>query len=232
MRLPTEADWEYACRAGTTTPFSFGHRIEDLKDYGNYRDKSAKIGWLAAGNDKYPTLAPVKSYKPNRWGLYDMHGNAMEWCADWMGAYPPPRETVTDPKGPGTGKFRMVRGGAWYTPARKTRSAARLGIRPDYGDNTIGFRVVMAVPVGPASGRIGLGTWKTQAEFKDVRVTRGKEQLFAADFAGNAAPGWQVLGSVDTGKWYDVKIKLQGRHVRCLLNGEVIHDVDLFLSAN
>ena len=323
VRLPTEAEWEYACRAGTTTPFSFGDKIQDLAQYGNYRDKSAKISRVDAGSDGHPMLAPVRKYKRNPWRLYDMHGNAMEWCADWMGAYPRSRLVVTDPKGPRTGRFRMVRGGAWYTPARQTRSAARLGIGPDYYANTIGFRVVVEATTGPAAGKIGLGTWKTQAEFKDVRVTRGKEQLFAADFAGNAAPGWQVLGgkwevrngayrqldgggsglfsvagdtkwsdytftvkarkisgdegfqirflddgagnayfwniggwrnkmhaierisgkaqkivspqvrgSVDTGKWYDVKIELQGRHVRCLLNGKVFHDVDLLLPVN
>ena len=108
-RLPTEAEWEYACRAGTTTAYSFGDEITP-KD-ANYSD--SKIGKpVAAG-----------SYKPNAFGLYDMHGNVGEWCEDWYGFYP--AGALTDPKGPATGERRVVRSISFGGSALKARSSYR-----------------------------------------------------------------------------------------------------------
>ena len=124
-RLPTEAEWEYACRAGTTTAYSFGDKITP-KD-ANYLD--SVIGKSVA----------VGSYKPNAFGLYDMHGNVWEWCEDWHGKYP---LAVTDPKGPATGEYRVWRGGSFYYNELDARSSNRHGNSPTYrGIGDDGFRL-------------------------------------------------------------------------------------------
>ena len=125
-RLPTEAEWEYAARAGTKTAFSFGEIIAP-KD-ANYSD--SKIGKPSA----------VGSYKPNAFGLYDMHGNVFEWCQDWRAVYPV--VAVTDPVGPNNGMIRVVRGGSFSFDARDSRSADRdLRATPDEQGDHIGFRL-------------------------------------------------------------------------------------------
>ena len=112
-RLPTEAEWEYSCRAGTTTAYSFGDKITP-KD-ANYR--GSKINKPVA----------VGSYKPNAFGLYDMHGNVWEWCEDWYGEYP---FAVTDPKGPATGKDRVLRGGSFLNYVSQARSSFQYNFTP------------------------------------------------------------------------------------------------------
>jgi len=124
-RLPTEAEWEYACRAGTTTAYSFGDKITP-KD-ANY--VGSKIGEPVA----------VGSYKPNAFGLYDMHGNVWEWCEDWYDDYP--AGAVTDPKGPGTGKSRVLRGGSFNSAGSLARSSNRYVGTPTIRDFYIGFRL-------------------------------------------------------------------------------------------
>lgn len=124
-RLPTEAEWEYACRAGTTTPFSFGDNI--TPEQVNY-----------AGHK----TIPVKSLPPNPWGLYEMHGNVWEWCADWYGDYP--TVAVVDPSGPSMEQERRVlRGGSWRGYAWGARSADRGWIVPDNRGDDIGFRLAL-----------------------------------------------------------------------------------------
>jgi formylglycine-generating enzyme required for sulfatase activity len=120
-RLPTEAEWEYACRAGTTTPFHFGATIStDQANYdGNYTYGKGKKG-------KYrEETTPVGSFPANAWGLYDMHGNVLEWCQDWHGPYP--SGDIKDPQGPNNGDARVLRGGSWYFLPRRCRSADRGG---------------------------------------------------------------------------------------------------------
>jgi formylglycine-generating enzyme required for sulfatase activity len=124
-RLPTEAEWEYAARAGTT-----GAR------YGEFD----AIAWWA-GNSGYQTN-PVRKKAANSWGLYDMMGNVWELCADWYASYP--SGTVTDPVGPGTGSFRVVRGGSWNRVDRNTRSASRSTIEPERRADVIGFRPALS----------------------------------------------------------------------------------------
>jgi formylglycine-generating enzyme required for sulfatase activity len=132
VRLPTEAEWEYACRAGIKTGFSFGDADDGLGDYAWYNANSGG------------TTHPVAKKKPNAWGLYDMHGNVWEWCADWCGDYP--KGAVTDPQGPASGSYRVLRGGAWITDPDICRSALRRNdISPGGRYFDFGFRVVVSV---------------------------------------------------------------------------------------
>ena len=124
-RLQTESEWEYACRAGTTTAYSFGDKITP-KD-ANY------------GDSKLGATVVVGGYKPNAFGLCDMHGNVWEWCEDWYGDYP--KGAVTDPKGPATGKYRVLRGGSFYGDVSRARSSFQNGITPTYWLNLVGFRL-------------------------------------------------------------------------------------------
>jgi formylglycine-generating enzyme required for sulfatase activity len=149
-RLPTEAEWEYACRAGTTTPFPYGNELRS--GMANFR---GKYEYPPCGNDPYWCYNPsgiylgrttaAGSYAPNAWGLYDMHGNVWEWCLDWYGAYP--GESVTDPQGPGTGSTRVFRGGSGFSPADYLRSASRNWDLADVQSMSVGFRAVLARPL-------------------------------------------------------------------------------------
>ncbi len=135
-RLPTEAEWEYACRAGTSTAFSTGDNLtESQANYnGNFPYNNNEKGQY-----REKTM-PVGSFSPNAWGLYDMHGNVWEWCSDWFGEYPAGAQT--NPKGPETGTYRVGRGGCWRYDARYDRSACRYYTDPDYRFINSGFRLV------------------------------------------------------------------------------------------
>ena len=132
-RLPTEAEWEYAARAGST-----GRRY--TVDGKNVLESLDLIAWYS-GNSGYTTHA-VKELKPNAWGLYDMMGNVWEWCSDWYGAYP--SGSVTDPTGPSSGSFRVLRGGSWSFGARGVRSAVRGGSVPGHRSLNLGFRPALS----------------------------------------------------------------------------------------
>jgi formylglycine-generating enzyme required for sulfatase activity len=139
-RLPTEAEWEYACRANTTTPFNTGNCLSDAQ---------ANYGWSTPyssctnTNTTYPgTTQAVGSYNGNANGLYDMHGNVWEWCSDWYGDYPATAQT--NPTGATTGTGRVLRGGDWGVPAQYCRSALRNYDTPNHGFPEIGFRIVLA----------------------------------------------------------------------------------------
>ena len=135
-RLPTEAEWEYACRAGTTTPFNTGENIltSDANYDGTYPYHNFKKGELRG-----KTL-PVGSFQPNAWGLYDMHGNVWEWCQDWLEKYS--LDPQTNPKGPSHGNLHIGRGGSWKNMAQRCRSAYRYGRSPTHKSNVLGFRLV------------------------------------------------------------------------------------------
>ena len=127
FRLPTEAEWEYACRAGTT-----GARYGDLGD----------VAWYD-GNSGSSTH-PVRGKQPNAWGLYDTLGNVWEWCWDWWDSdYP--QGVVTDPVGPGSGSYRVLRGGSWNTDAQYARAACRSDWTPGNRD-VLGFRLARSLP--------------------------------------------------------------------------------------
>jgi formylglycine-generating enzyme required for sulfatase activity len=136
LRLPSEAEWEYACRAGTATPFSFGSNITpDQVNYdGNYPYANAEPGEFR-GN-----TVSVRALPANDWGLFQMHGNVWEWCADWFANYPEKLVTI-DPVGPESGGFRVLRGGRWGSGGRSVRSAYRLYNDPGYRYRGIGFRL-------------------------------------------------------------------------------------------
>ncbi len=134
-RLPTEAEWELLCRAGTTTALCNGELTE--QQCGPDANLDA-VGWYC-GNAPDGTR-PVGQKQPNAAGLYDMHGNVREWCWDWYGDYP--EDAVLDPAGPESGFRRVVRGGSWHYFARECRSAARGAFYPDSADDFVGFRVV------------------------------------------------------------------------------------------
>jgi len=135
-RLPTEAEWEYACRAGTTTPFHFGETITP----GQVNYKGTKPYGTAEKGFFRETTGNVGSFAPNAWGLYDMHGNVYEWCQDLTGDYP--TEAVTDPTGAPAGETRVLRGGSWSVDAKYCRSAYRGRFDPRYGINYFGLRLV------------------------------------------------------------------------------------------
>jgi len=141
--LPTEAQWEYACRAGTTTQFNTGNFLTNMQ---------ANYSWsntYNSGLNTVTTTSPNKTqtigtYTPNAYGLYDMHGNVAEWCSDWYGTYPTTAQT--NPTGTATGSEgsdRVVRGGSWRFYTQHCRSAFRLYILPYHGFNDVGFRVVL-----------------------------------------------------------------------------------------
>ena len=129
FRLPAEAEWEYACRANNTGAYTFGDDSAKLADY----------AWFADNSDAKPH--PVGQKQPNAWGLYDMHGNVLEWCQDWHGDYPSTR--LIDPAGPATGICHVLHGGAWSSPPAACRAARRLVFIEGYfvDKRVLGFRV-------------------------------------------------------------------------------------------
>lgn len=138
LRLPSEAEWEYACRAGSKGQWCFGDNENILGDY----------AWYNKNSDNQ--THPVGQKKPNGWGLYDMHGNVWEWCSDWYGEkyYEECRNGVIDPSGPGNGAGRVLRGGELVDVAWVARSATRDGDRPDLRGGDGGFRVVVSARDG------------------------------------------------------------------------------------
>jgi formylglycine-generating enzyme required for sulfatase activity len=134
-RLPTEAEWEYACRAGSAGPFA--GRLDEL-------------GWYVRNSGG--RLHPVRKLKPNRWGLYDMHGNVAEWCEDYFGTYPDELRTAVDPRGAAFNVHRVIRGGSAQEDWPACRAACRAARDPRSGGRGIGFRVVRELPpLGPAA---------------------------------------------------------------------------------
>jgi formylglycine-generating enzyme required for sulfatase activity len=136
--LPSEAEWEYACRAGTNTRFYAGDTEKDLE----------QVGWYI--NNSGDQLHPVGEKEPNVFGLYDMHGNVLEWVEDdWHDNYKEApddgRAWIDEPRG----AYRVIRGGSWYDDARRCRSAGRIIDSPDYRDFIVGFRLARSVSLGP-----------------------------------------------------------------------------------
>lgn len=159
MRLPTEAQWEYACRAGTSTRFSFGNSLDCTDDCsdcpaGTLSGKRTDYMWYCGNNalSDQPGFGTksVGQKKPNAFGLYDMHGNVWEWCQDWY-AYSLPGGNVTDPTGPTTAWDRVLRGGSWDFRATDCRSACRFYYPPGNQLRNLGFRVVGVMQASPGA---------------------------------------------------------------------------------
>lgn len=136
FRLPTEAEWEYAARAGTTTEFSFAAPKDWDAECKSWPEADAHMWWCGNAGG---TTHPVGRKKPNPWGIHDVHGNVWELVADWFGAYP--SSTATDPAGPPSGTQRVARGGSWYYFAHYARSAYRIAVPPEGRNAYFGFRV-------------------------------------------------------------------------------------------
>ena len=135
--LPTEAQWEYACRAGTDTSFNTGKSL--TPSVANY-DGSEPYAGEEKGLYRQKTIdVKYDEFSPNRWGLWQMHGNVLEWCQDWFGAYED-KDIAEDPTGPADGEGRVLRGGGWVYVARGCRSAVRLAVRPSLCSYNVGFR--------------------------------------------------------------------------------------------
>ena len=136
-RLPTEAEWEYACRAGTTTRFSFGDDESRMGEFAWFDGNADSAGEQYAHE--------VGKKKPNPWGLHDMHGNVWEWCSDWYDKKYYAQSPAVDPKGPDAGSYRVIRGGGWDDFPINCRSARRYFGTPARRDGVVGFRVVLSV---------------------------------------------------------------------------------------
>lgn len=134
--LPSESQWEYACRAGTTTDFNNGC---DLSRFAIWSLNLLKLGWLCDNSDD--KTHPVGRKIPNAWGLHDMHGNVWEWCSDYYADYP--KVTTIDPSGPLVGVERVNRGGCWASSAKHCRSAFRSSDKPEHRSKRLGFRLIL-----------------------------------------------------------------------------------------
>ncbi|MBI2506384.1 MAG: formylglycine-generating enzyme family protein [Candidatus Latescibacteria bacterium] len=200
-RLPTEAEWEYACRAGTATRWSFGDNENQLKDYAWYSDNAWDVG------EQYTHQVGTK--QPNPWGLYDMHGNVWEWVQDWYGGYL--SNSQTDPTGPAAGSDRVGRGGGFRALAGSTRSANRNNNEPGNRNNNFGARLLStglatrrgafmdAPPVRTVLPRSssGAGSRRTNSKIPAAAGRPGRVRRWSRDFPGQSGPAccaerWRV----------------------------------------
>jgi formylglycine-generating enzyme len=199
VELPTEAQWEYACRAGTKTAYPWGDNPDDGKGWDNCADQSLRgktpVGYGGEGffswDDGFAFTAPAGTFKANALGLYDMHGNVWQWCQDRHGddGVDYGREAAVDPTGQETGNKRVLRGGTWISAPRGCRSAYRGWLEPDQGYDNGGFRVVVAEA----------GTGMSGAEAVEAATPAAAALQAARAEARGVAEEWLKL--VDGGKY-------------------------------
>ena len=134
-RLPSEGEWEYACRAGATNLYGFGDDASVAEQF----------AWTAENSDA--ATHPVGLKRPNAWGLFDTHGNVWEWCSDWFEPYP--AAPLTDPVGPATSKFKLFKGGGWNQDLEYGRASSRFMMSPSNGIHFVGFRLALGRPLPP-----------------------------------------------------------------------------------
>ncbi len=190
VELPTEAQWEYACRAGTKTAYQWGNDPGDGKGWCNGPDQTAKhefSGWAAfSWPDGYVYTSPVSRFRANGWGLYDMHGNVWEWCRDWHASYAGAK--TVDPSGPATGRHRVIRGGGWSAKPWHCRSATRKCRLPGIPDGYLGFRVAWSLQVYKVPAELG----KTPAAPAGWVDLLGKKGMLTASKATAVRDGVRI----------------------------------------
>jgi formylglycine-generating enzyme required for sulfatase activity len=194
--LPTEAQWEYACRAGSTGVYCFGDSEDELEKYAWYSKNSAK------------TTHPVGEKLPNTWGLYDMHGNIWEWCLDWYAEFT--KASVTDPVGASRGSTRVFRGGSWYSPARYLRSACRIRYAPGFRSDSLGFRLLSSALGAEPSERAMLPVAEQGTErARPVQVRVKDKETVRTDrfWKSGIKPTWVCdYGSDTYGPWCEFQV--------------------------
>jgi uncharacterized repeat protein (TIGR02543 family) len=190
--LPTESQWEYACRAGTTTALNSGKNLVSTTQDASMAEVGRYYYNGGSGYSQYGVLsvgtAAVGSYLPNAWGLYDMHGNVMEWCLDWYGMYP---VEVADPDGSETGEMRVVRGGNWQTLTEGCRSARRCPWMEGTRGYSVGFRVAKTVlPSGMCFANLDAQGGTVSPALKTVENDKGYGTLQIPVRTGYTFDGW------------------------------------------
>jgi formylglycine-generating enzyme required for sulfatase activity len=194
--LPSEAQWEYGCRAGTKTAYSFGSDPQLLGEYAWWGGKVEEDGH--AKKEQHAHEVGLK--KANSWGLHDMHGNTWEWCADW---YADVRDGGTDPMGPARGWHRVIRGGGWGDARRSCRSAARLKSDPSYANGGLGCRVALL----PCTSDARAVHTYLKEENPDYEVVR----WWPARASQEAAAAYADMGVDDPGKVRVARLKYRSR---------------------
>ena len=206
-RLPTEAEWEYAGRAGTTTVFNTENSIsaDEANFYGHYPYGIEENYFSQENLDTKPgvyrqTTTKVGSFSPNKWGLYDIHGNVREWCFDYYGAYD--LENTNNPSGPTNGNLRVNRGGSWNDYAKHMRSAYRGSFEPDQAMNNTGFRIVRN---GEDSSITGIAE-NTNKEIKQAKYDKDRTLIVYFSWSGNTQNAANMIGEIAGAKVVELEL--------------------------